>query len=275
MKKQIKYQLIPVVVAIAAMFSGSASADQTAVAFDTARFWSMGTGTGVYGWQFTALSELQVSALGLYDDPGVYDGGFSGNGLLEPHTIGIWDVSNNSNPLAASLIPSGTIAPLVSGFRYVNTSPVLLLAGHEYVIAATYSAQDWTTGDNNNPSFVLTISPDIDFGGYRSSGSSVLAFPDTYTPGLLYAFGPNFSYTVVPEPSTLALFALGATALLISTINLCFRSRPVRVSLEKSVEYEDDALANKSLQATRDGRSCCPTASGFTLVGPACLSSGR
>jgi len=32
---------------------------------------------------------------------------------------------------------------------------------------------------------------------------------------------------------------------------------------------------NKSLQATRDGRSCFPTASGFTSFGPACLSSGR
>src|ERR1700690_3912610 len=32
---------------------------------------------------------------------------------------------------------------------------------------------------------------------------------------------------------------------------------------------------NKSLQATRDGRSCFPTASGFTSFGPACLSSER
>jgi hypothetical protein len=32
-------------------------------------------------------------------------------------------------------------------------------------------------------------------------------------------------------------------------------------------------FSNKSLQATRDGRSS--SASRFTLVGPACLSSGR
>jgi 4-amino-4-deoxy-L-arabinose transferase-like glycosyltransferase len=33
--------------------------------------------------------------------------------------------------------------------------------------------------------------------------------------------------------------------------------------------------SNKSLQATRDGRSSFPTASGFTSFGPACLSSER
>jgi hypothetical protein len=234
MKTQIKNQLIPVVIIIGAILVGSARADQTAVAFDTSRFWGTGTGVGVYGWQFTALSELQVSALGLYDDPGVYNGGYPGNGLLEPHTIGIWDISNHSNPLMSSLIPSGTSATLVNGFRYVNTSPLLLLAGHEYVIAATYLAQDWTTGDYNNPDFVLTISPDIAIGGYRSSGSSTLAFPDTYTPGHLYGFGPNFTYTVVPEPSTLVLFALGATVLFGSSYILHFLRRHVRASMEKS-----------------------------------------
>jgi len=35
----------------------------------------------------------------------------------------------------------------------------------------------------------------------------------------------------------------------------------------------DDMMANKSLQATRDGGFS--SASRFTVVGPACLSSGR
>ena len=40
------------------------------------------------------------------------------------------------------------------------------------------------------------------------------------------------------------------------------------------VEFKSQAIApNKSLQATRDGRSS--SASRLTLVGPACLSSGR
>ena len=220
--------------AIIAILVGTSRADQTAVTFNYP-FWSGGTGVGVYGWQFTARSDIRISALGIYDDPGVYDGGFIGNGLLEQHTIGIWEVSNHSSPLGSSLIPAGTVAPLVNGFRYVNISPLELLAGRDYVIAATYQAQDWTTGDyTRNPAPGMTISPEINFGGYRSSGSSVLVFPQTYNPGIWYGFGPNFTYTVVPEPSTLAICMLGA-ALFGSTKSLRLRSGSVKPSPKMSV----------------------------------------
>ena len=43
--------------------------------------------------------------------------------------------------------------------------------------------------------------------------------------------------------------------------------------LSVAKKSEAEMMANKSLQATRDGRSS--SASRFTLVGPACLSSGR
>jgi hypothetical protein len=45
--------------------------------------------------------------------------------------------------------------------------------------------------------------------------------------------------------------------------------------MTKSLEMRLDTMMppNKSLQATRDGRSS--SASRFTLVDPACLSSGR
>jgi hypothetical protein len=206
MKSQTKYQSILVAVAMAATLVGSARADQTAVAFDTTPLWGMYGGQGEFGWQFATRSNIQISALGLYDNPDiVHAGGFCGDGLLQAHPIGMRDVSNPSQPLVSSLIPAGTAAWLLKGFRYVNTSPVVLVAGHDYAIAAVYpqpvlGVMGWSTGALNNSSFVLTVGPELEFGGYCWDSSEALAFPENYVPGQLIAFGPNFIYTVVPEP---------------------------------------------------------------------------
>jgi hypothetical protein len=198
----------------------SARADQTAIGFDTDRSWNLQGGPGTFGWQFTARADIQISSLGLYDNSGIFGGGFPGDGLLESHAIGIWDVADPSIPLVSALIPAGTGAPLLSGFRFVDTGIVTLTANHEYVIAALYpspdlTSEDFTTGSANNPDFVLTVSPEIEFGGYRfNNNSSMLAFPENHEPGLLFAFGPNFM--IVPEPPSLTLSLLGLMALLLS-----------------------------------------------------------
>jgi len=198
----------------------SVRADEIAIAFDTDRIWDMGGGVSTFGWQFTARSAIQISSLGLYDNPSAFDGGFPGDGLLDSHEIGIWDVAEPSIPLVSTFIPAGTGAPLLNGFRFVDIGPVTLTTNHDYVIAALYPShdpisQDETTGSFNNPDFVLTVSPKIEFGGYRVNPDvSIFAFPEHYEPGVLYAFGPNF--TIVPEPSSLALSLLGLMALLLS-----------------------------------------------------------
>jgi hypothetical protein len=201
----------------------SARADEIAIAFDTDRFWDMGGGVSTFGWQFTARSDIQISSLGLYDNPSAFDGGFPGDGLLDSHEIGIWDVADPSIPLVSALIPAGTGVPLLNGFRFVDIGPVTLSANHDYVIAALYPSQDPISQDEttgsfggfDNPDFVLTVSPKIEFGGYRANPDvSIFAFPEYYEPGVLYAFGPNF--TIVPEPSSLALILLGLMALLLS-----------------------------------------------------------
>ena len=142
--------------------------------------------------------------------------------MLDSHAIGIWDVADPSVPLVSALIPAGTGAPLLSGFRFVDTGLVTLIANHQYVIAALYASldptlQDETTGGLINPGLVLTVSPEIEFGGYRfSNDSSMLAFPENYEPGLSFAFGPNFRFAIVSEPPGLTLSLLGLMALLLS-----------------------------------------------------------
>jgi hypothetical protein len=197
----------------------SARADEPAIAFDTDRYWFDFGGFGNFGWQFMARSDIQISSLGLYDSPGFFG---LGDGLLESHAIGIWDVADPSIPLVSALIPAGTGAALLNGFRFVDAGPVTLTANHEYVIAALYPSQDpldFSTGSPNNPDFVLTVSPEIEFGGYRwNNNSSILAFPENYEPGVILDFGPNFTanFTIVPEPPSLTLSLLGFMALLLS-----------------------------------------------------------
>jgi len=210
-------------------------AAQVAVGFDSTRFWNTGTGQGVYGWQFTANSEIQVLTLGIYDNPGIYGGGFVGDGLVEPHVISIWEVADHSAPLLSAATPVGTTAPLSDGFRYVSVSPLVLHSGHQYVISASYPNvsvpvnpnKDWTAGDINNPGFVLTVGTGLTFGGYRSIAgySDTPLFPDYYVPGQQYGFGPNFSYSVVPEPSSLALVGIAASVLLRTKNTGRFRRR--------------------------------------------------
>jgi hypothetical protein len=119
------------------------------------------------------------------------------------------------SPLVSGTVPDNAAAPLVTGFRYITTAPATLTAGHNYVIAALYPhTWDQTTDAINNPGFVLTVDPAIGFGGYQWSSSGVLAFPENYIPGNQSAFGPNFVFTVIPEPSTSTLCVLICAALL-------------------------------------------------------------
>ncbi len=223
----------------------SIRADETAVAFDNSTIGVGEGGSAVYGWQFSTHSDIQISALGLYDF-------YRGDGLVSQHPIGIWDVANPSQPLVTAVIPAGSLTPIVQDFRYVTVGAVILPAGHNYAIGALYMSDDDTVGALNTSNWLLTVGPDLQFGGYRYGGlsSNVLTFPETYIAGEQETFGPNFTYTVVPEPDVLSLLCVCALA-------LCWRVR----------------WSNKSLQAKRDSRSS--SASGLTLVGPACLSAGR
>lgn len=216
MKHQIHRRCFPLAVTLAASMCECARADLTAVAFEERLNWNTaGGGTVVQGWQFTALSALRVSTVGYWDwFNGPDDLGYHpGDGLQIEHTIGIWEVSNPTTPLVTATVPAGTVAPLQSGFRYVSITPITLEAGREYVVGTEPTGPDNQVGEVNNPEFVLTVGPGIGFGGRRVGASPGLIFPGTYYPGSVGMFGANFSYTIIPEPTTLAFLGLGALVL--------------------------------------------------------------
>ncbi|HWN94254.1 MAG TPA: PEP-CTERM sorting domain-containing protein, partial [Methylomirabilota bacterium] len=188
--------------------------------------WSLyGGGPVVNGWQFSLQSDIQLTRLGLYDNPAITDGGFLGDGLLEPHPIGVWDISNPyySFLVVTAVISFGTSAAYDGGFRYVDIDPVLLSASGRYVIGALYEASevllgDWNVGEINNPSLQITVNPLIQYEVRRVVPSlpGSLIFPENIDPSFVGDFGPNFTFTVVPEPSTVALFLSGISLLLAS-----------------------------------------------------------
>src|SRR5437773_6534505 len=87
----------------------------------------------------------QVNWLGYYDE--------NGDGLANSHLVTLWD-NSTQGIIATVLVPAGTAAPLVSGYRWAPlSSTVTLNYGSYYVIGAQTDGVDlW--GDliaNNSP----------------------------------------------------------------------------------------------------------------------------
>jgi hypothetical protein len=128
--------------------------------------------------------------------------------------VGVWRVSDEAL-IASATVPGGRLAPLVESWRFVDLgTPSLLTANTTYRIAA-----------------LETIPPDgIPVGGTfltdpgiaSASPGSVLS--STFTPTLTYPASSSPTVRVfangdvtpaaVPEPSTLALAAMGGVGLL-------------------------------------------------------------
>jgi hypothetical protein len=81
------------------------------------------------GWTFTVNGtapgdNISVTRLGVYDH--------LGDGLGNSHPIGLWD--SGGTLIVSTSIPSETASPLIGGYRYVDITPVELVAGQSYTI---------------------------------------------------------------------------------------------------------------------------------------------
>lgn len=209
MKTFQKFGRIAAAFIVASVLIWNARADTLAVNVDTGYFGGLSRGPGVFGWQFSPRQNLVVTSLGLYDTPGF--NGFWGDGLLEQHEIGIWNVLTPETPVATVLLPSGVGTQLHNGARFIAIEPFQLTAGNEYVIGALSGDVDPDFGDFAANYFPMVIDPSLEFIGRRLGGlrSESLVFPEFLEPGVAGEFGPNFMF-VVPEPTTAAILLLGA-----------------------------------------------------------------
>ncbi|PPD45693.1 MAG: hypothetical protein CTY16_09840 [Methylobacter sp.] len=178
------------------------------------------------GWSFVVgPQDLELDALGLYDQGGI--------GLQDSHAVGIW--ASSGSLLAQTTIPSGSAGSLIGSYRYVSVAPLMLLAGHTYIVGAYFGPVADICGGACGDSLLVfgeeTYAPGITFSQslLRESivGGGSLAFPNLNAGIPEGVFGPNFllaaGQTDLPEPSSLGLMGVGLGVLLTGALR---RSRP-------------------------------------------------
>jgi len=185
------------------------------------------TYAGTMGFSFTVGSQnIEVSALGYYDGPNsdaANVAGYTPDGLLNAHQVGIFDSAGNIVSGLDVTVPSGTSGTVVGEYRYVTlTTPVILEAGESYTIGGQVTTTDLTTSgdvfrDNSGGSFtvssldVAVAANNLAYSGPPENpnfADGVFQAPNAISDG--YGAG-NFLYSVVavPEPSTYALMGIG------------------------------------------------------------------
>jgi hypothetical protein len=166
------------------------------------------------GWGFTLTDALTVTDLGYLD----------GNaGLTDPHPVGIWN--SLGSLIADATVPAGTAGVLISGFRFVTISPVILNPG-AYSIGG-YANSTSPDEFRFETSSITTIAG-LSFGPplIYTQGDSLTrptTRADVFSQGGY--FGPNFlvsdAITIVPEPGDIGMSLLG----LVFVIGARFRRR--------------------------------------------------
>ena len=168
-------------------------------------FDSQFTPESVVGWQFTANSDISVTALGAYD--------LGLDGMGDSHDIGIFRVSDQTLVTSTTLV-AGTSGFLDGDFRYVSLASAVDLAIGDYVILMTLL----NTGNDPQRVFdpVFTTAPEITWVQSANFAGISLAYPAAIDFGDFNGgvFGPNFQFDSisVPEPGTFALLGIAGLA---------------------------------------------------------------
>jgi len=167
------------------------------------------TGLEVYGYAFDVLSSTTIDQLGVLQQ--------NSTGLKEAHEVGVWNPAGQL--IASTTIGPGTPGTLSGRFRYVDVPDVTLGVGPGYVIGATNWNEDAVVIDALS---VTTISSVAFKESRYLNTNGILERPTESQAGKQY-FGPNILTTsttevMVPEPTSLAIFGLGALGLVAGRI---------------------------------------------------------
>ena len=199
---------------IVSLIAQVAACAQLITAFSGGDDLSVGPGTA--GFSFTVGSQPEtVQALGVWDA--------SGTGLSSAHTVGIWDTTPQHNLLASATVPA-TGATDINNFWYVPTTPLTLQANTSYVIAAQYADTDLDLAKGNATSVSMTGAT---YGHALLSTGIGFGFPDFDASAADRGFfGPNASFTAVPEPTATAIVTAGLLAVIAALRRWKARSQP-------------------------------------------------
>jgi hypothetical protein len=173
------------------------------ITFNPATGGTAANGDQTVGWQFNVLSPLTATGLEWYDA--------AGTGLNTAHTVGIWNPAGTL--LTSVLIPAGVAAPLDGMFRFESIAPITLPVGNGYIIggqnfAASTDLLACGSGGPCDGLLVQTVDPRLAFVNATFSNPGGFTEPTFFSIAHEGFYGPSFS-TVVPEPSSMVLLAIG------------------------------------------------------------------
>ncbi|QDS91816.1 PEP-CTERM motif protein [Roseimaritima multifibrata] len=209
---------IQLAVACVTVLIATAGQVQAGVILDFAGGSTMfGAGDYTVGFTFSVTAPVAVDGLAWWDE--------GGDGLNSPHEVGLW--TGGGSLLASTFVSNGsTIEPSTSGFGnwLITDIATLNLGLGDYVIGGV---QPNSTGGDllRFPATATTISgivfgvPIQHFGNGLTLTMPNFTGTGTGTTGIIGALGPNLrlSTAAVPEPSSLALFGIGACVACVGT----------------------------------------------------------
>ena len=156
-----------------------------------------GNGSWAFGTVFTVgATDLAVDGLGAYDSG---QDGFATFGGIK---VGIFEEVTQSLLVSANVLSTD---PITDSYRYSPVA-VTLSANHQYRLVAVSGDDQYVMYDDGTYN---TSDLTVNGFGYDSSTDLVLMNTNNESD---YAMG-NMQFTVVPEPSSVALLGLGALGL--------------------------------------------------------------
>ena len=161
---------------------------------------------GVDGFDFTPTADLLVTALGWYDH--------DGDGLLHDHPVGVYVTGTQALAAPAATVTTSSPLDPATSFRFAAVTPFTLTSGTTYTVVG-YGEGPVFDPYVRDPVGGITFGPGIEYVRHRTSRSNGLEFPTAAgEAGLIQDlyFGPNFQYTVIPEPAS-PLLLIGAASL--------------------------------------------------------------
>lgn len=165
----------------------------------------LGGGTGANfdnatGFFFVPTVPIMVEQLGIYDLGPV--------GFASPHDVGIF--LSNGTPVVTASLPVNATAPRFDDSVFVAVTPTLLAGRTEYYILGSEFGNDGFVFGND----AVRYAPEIVYSGIADGTTNSIFSTATKPGGELGNLGPNFRFSVVPEPAGLALLSLALPPLL-------------------------------------------------------------
>jgi len=156
------------------------------------------------GLRFTPSMGMLVTALGYYDR--------NQDGLALQHSVAIYDLATQKQIVSATVGPGATLSGL---FRYQAVTPVVLSAGHQYIVVGHHPGST-----NQDLAAYLTVAPTsapgITYQGYYYDLNATIDIPTTNGGSNTPFFGPNFQFQLgVPEPGAAWLVVPGLVGFIV------------------------------------------------------------